>query len=206
MNYIKFLVVLLDEHLAGKYHIAELSKKLAKTCGIFSRSGICFQHPLWSHYIMPCSWPFYNKALFCGVKHLTHIEPLFKLQKRAVRAISHQPFLAHSLPIFNDLKLLRIVDIFNLTLLSFVYESVNMVAPVCFHNFFLLNSTLHCHNTRQSTCGDLPLANIKTSQYGLKSIQYLGAQVWNELPIAIKTSPSKFTFKKSLKFYILNAM
>ena len=36
----------------------------------------------------------------------SYIEPLFKLQKRAVRASSHQPFLAHSLPIFKDLKLL----------------------------------------------------------------------------------------------------
>ena len=90
-------------------------------------------------------------------------EPLFKLHRRAVRAISHQPFLAHSLPIFKDLKLLRIVDIFKLKLLSFVYQSVSMVAPVCFQNFFFLNSTLHCYNTRQSTRGDLFLANINTS-------------------------------------------
>ena len=92
----------------------------------------------------------------------SYIEPLSKLQKRAVRAISHQPFLAHSIPIFKDLKLLTVVDIFKLRLLSFVYESVNIVAPDCFHNFFSLNSTVHCYNTRQSTRGDLFLANINT--------------------------------------------
>ena len=129
---------------------------------------------------MLCSCPFYNMALLLGVKTFdSYIEPLSKLQKRAVRAISHQPFLVHSLPIFKDLKLLRVVDIFKLRLLSFVYESVNMVAPDCFHNFFFLNSTVHCHNTRQSTRGDLFLANINTS---------------------------KFTFKKSLKLHFLNAM
>ena len=90
------------------------------------------------------------------------IEPLFKLQIRAVRAICNQPSLAHSVPIFKDLKLLRIVDIFKLKLLSSVNESVNMVAPVCFHNFFFLNSTVHCHNTRQSTRGDLFLAKHVT--------------------------------------------
>ena len=136
----------------------------------------------------------------------SYIEALSKLQKRAVRAISHQPFLAHSLPIFKDLKLLRVVDIFKLRLLSFVYESVNMVGPDYFHNFFSLNSTVHCHNTKQSTRGDLFLANINTAQYGLKSIRYLGAKLWNELPIALRTSPSKFTFKKSLKLHFLNAM
>ena len=56
-----------------------------------------------------------------------YIEPLSRLQKRAVRAISNQPFLANSLPIFKDLKLLRIVDIIKLNLLPSVYESVTTV-------------------------------------------------------------------------------
>ena len=73
VKYIKFLGVLLDEHLDGRYHIAELSKKLARTCGIFLGSGIYFQQPLLSHYIMLCSCPSYNMALLLGVKHLIHI-------------------------------------------------------------------------------------------------------------------------------------
>jgi len=47
------------------------------------------------------------------------------------------------------------------------------------------------HNARQSTCGDLFLANINTSQNCLNSIPFLGAKLLNELPIAIRTSPSK---------------
>ena len=34
VKYIKFLGVLSDEKLTWKYHITELSKKLARTCGI----------------------------------------------------------------------------------------------------------------------------------------------------------------------------
>ena len=45
VKYIKFLGVLLDEHLDGRYHIVELSKKLAKTC------GICFE----IRYLLPTS-------------------------------------------------------------------------------------------------------------------------------------------------------
>ena len=33
--YVKFLGVLLDENLSWKYHLSELSKKLARTCGMF---------------------------------------------------------------------------------------------------------------------------------------------------------------------------
>ena len=36
-RYVKFLGVLLDENLSWKYHLSELSKKLARTCGMFSR-------------------------------------------------------------------------------------------------------------------------------------------------------------------------
>ena len=34
----------------------------------------------------------------------------------------------------------------------------------------------------------------------------MGAILWNELPIALRTSPSKFTFKKSLKLHFLNVL
>ena len=43
VKYIKFLGVLLDEHLTWRYHISELSKKLARTCGICVRLGASSQ-------------------------------------------------------------------------------------------------------------------------------------------------------------------
>ena len=58
----------------------------------------------------------------------SYIELLFKLQKRAVRAISHHSFFAHILPIFTDLNILRIADILKLRLLSFVYEAIDKSA------------------------------------------------------------------------------
>ena len=58
-------------------------------------------------YLLPTSTLItqYN-ALFMSFLQTfdSYIEPLFKLQKRAVRVISHQHFLAHSLPIFTELS------------------------------------------------------------------------------------------------------
>ena len=70
----------------------------------------------------------------------------------------------------------------------------------------LRDISLFLTHAQRSSSGDLFLANINTSQYGLKSIRYLGAKLWNELPIALRTSTAKFTFKKSLKLHFLNAM
>ena len=36
-KYVKFLAILLDENLSWKYHLIKLSKKLAGTCGMFSK-------------------------------------------------------------------------------------------------------------------------------------------------------------------------
>ena len=37
-SYVKFLEVLLDSNLSWKFHLAELSKKLARTAGLFSKT------------------------------------------------------------------------------------------------------------------------------------------------------------------------
>ena len=58
-----------------------------------------------------------------GQANTSYNEPIFKMQKRAVRAISNQNYLAYSLPIFRELKLLRLSDILKLKLLTFVVDT-----------------------------------------------------------------------------------
>ena len=59
-----------------------------------------------------------------GQTYASYIDPIFKLQKKAVRAISFQPRMSPSLPIFNDFKLLKLSELFELRLLTFVFDSV----------------------------------------------------------------------------------
>ena len=129
----------------------------------------------------------------------THIDPIFKLQKTAVRAISFQLRLSPSLPIFKDLKLLKLSDIFELRLLTFVF--VKKISPERVHNFFVFNSSVHQHCTRQATQGDLYLTRQNSLQYGLKSLRYLGAKLWNTLPAELRNAPSKISFQAKLKTY-----
>ena len=141
-----------------------------------------------------------------GQTFASYLEPLLKLQNRAVQAISHQTILAHSLPVSKDLKLLRIDDICKSMLLTFIYESINKLTHVYFHNFFYHNVSIHSHNTRHSICGDLFLVQRNTLQYGLRSIRYTGAKPWNGLPKTITSLSSKFLLKKHLKDFFLNVM
>ena len=77
-------------------------------------------------------------------------EPIFKLQKRAIRIILNQASCSHSLLLVKDLYLLRFSDIFKLKLQTFVYESTILLTPSYFHGYFSLNSAIHNYTTRQS--------------------------------------------------------
>ena len=139
-----------------------------------------------------------------GQTYASFIDPIFKLQKKAVRAISFQPRMSPSLPIFNDFELLKLSELFELRLLTFVFDSVNKTSPTCFHDFFLLNSSVHHYSTRQASQGDLYMSRKNSLQYGLKSIRYLAAKLWNELPVELRNASSKTLFKTKLKSYFLN--
>ena len=122
-------------------------QKACKSLWNLLRSGICFQQPLRSRYIMLFSCPSYNTALLPGAKHWIHILSHHLSYKKELSEQFHiNLFLAPSFPIFIDLKLLRSVGIFKLRLSSFVYESVNMVAPDFFQSLFSLSSTVRYHN------------------------------------------------------------
>ena len=206
-KYVKFLGILLDEHLSWKYHLSELTKKLARTCGILFKvrnllptsTLVSVYNALFLSFLQYC-------MVVWGQAYASYTEPIFKMQKRAVRAISNQSYLAHSLPIFRELTLLRLSDIFKLKLLTFVFESTNKIAPVCFHNFFSSNSSIHHYETRQSVRGDFYLVRKNTVQYGVKCIQYMGATLWNNLPVELRHSTSKFSFKKKVKVHLLHSI
>ena len=148
--YVKFLGVLLDESLSWKYHLSELSKKLARTCGMFFKVRhflpihvlVCLYNSLFSPFLQ-------YRILVWGLTYETYINPVLLLQKRALRAISFEHFTAPSTPIFSDLKILKLQDLFHVKLLSFVYECVNKISPSCFHSFFKLVESVHQYGTRQ---------------------------------------------------------
>ena len=181
--YVKFLGVLLDENLSWKYHLTELSKKLARTCGMFFKVrhflpiniSVCLYNSSFSPFLQ-------YGILVWGLTYETHINPVFLLQKRDIRAIAFEHFTAPTTPLFSDLKILKLHDLFQLKLLSFVYDCVNKISPSCCHSFFDLVQSVHQHCTGQATKNNIFLMQINTAQYGLQSVCYFVAKSWNDIP------------------------
>ena len=204
VKFIKFLGVLLDENISWKQHLNELSKKLARICGMFFkiRNFVPLNTLLCLYNALFLSFMQYGIIVW-GSTCITYVDPIFKLQKNIVRAISFEPFRSHSSPIFKDLTILKLSDVFHLKLLTFVYESIHKISPSCFHDFFCLSLYVHQYSTRQAIRGNIYLTQKNTVRYGLSSIRYLGAKLWNVLPDNIGTANSKLTFKSKLKTHFL---
>ena len=57
-------------------------------------------------------------------------------------------------------------------------------------------------SARQATRGNVFRNHKNSLQYGLKSIRYMGAEIWNDLQEILKNAATKFSFKNKLKQFI----
>jgi len=57
----------------------------------------------------------------------------------------------------------------------------------------------HSYHARHSHRGGVFLTHTNSLQNGLKSIRYMGANMWNDLPEELRNSPSTYSFKKHLE-------
>ena len=196
-EYIQYLGILVDSTLSWKPQITELSKKLARTTGMFfkKRHYVTSDTLKLLYYSLFYSFISYGIVVW-GLTHPTILDCLFRLQKRVVRAISFKDIYAHSNPLFYKLKLLKLFDIHTLNLLSLVYECQNNQSIQPFDDYFTPLYSVHNYNTRQAFKGDIYVPDTNTTQYGKRSARYTGSILWNSLDLFIRQSPSSFVFKK----------
>ena len=71
-----------------------------------------------------------------------------KLQKRALRIMTNSKYNAHTDPLFKQLHLLKVKDIFDVQCLKFWYKFVNKKLPNYFRDMFKYNYELHEIGTR----------------------------------------------------------
>ena len=145
----------------------ELCKKLSRTGGIFFKVNnllptnilISLSNFLFLSFL-------HYRIIVWGLTLEVHTKPIYLLQKKIFRVIAFESFASSSTPTFSELKILKFYDLFELKLLIFVYKSINMISPICFHNFFDTLTSVHQYDIRQATEGDIFIVRKNTLQYG----------------------------------------
>ena len=125
------------------------------------------------------------------------IEPLFKLQKKAVRLVNNSKYLDHSDPIFNSLKILTVHKVFKLNCLIFKYKCLKKDKFPDFKNRFKKNSCFCSYSTRIGHLYRIPDERLDVCR---NSYFVQGLTHWNLLDDEVKSSTSLATFKKKISF------
>ena len=86
-----------------------------------------------------------------------NIQRLETLQKKAIRAITHSDYNAHSKPIFKDLQLLSFDDSFKYKVASLMWDFDHDNLPSAFSTLFSKRNNDHDHLTRMATSDKLTI-------------------------------------------------
>ena len=160
----KFFGVLLDSNLNWKPHITELSKKLARTVGVFFkiRHFVPFDTLKLLYYSLFYAFVSYGIAVW-GLTHKTLINTVFLIQKKILKAVTFSDTTVHSDPTFSRLRLLKVGDIFQIHLLSLMYDCYHGLAPSYFSSYFTPVVSMHHYDTTLAQdCGTLCLHQLET--------------------------------------------
>ena len=106
---------------------------------------------------------------------------------------------------FFDNKLLKFDDIICVEQLKLVFDFKNKNLPIELLDLFKLNSDINSHITRNVSKGGIFVPQVKTTNFGIKSLRYSAAVLWNDF---IKANEINITeagiSKKYLKEYFVS--
>ena len=135
---------------------------------------------------------YYCTPIWCNT-YPTHLLPLFRLQKKIIRIITNSDYFAHTQPLFQETKSLKLFDINKLQISTYMYKKVK-------NDTDMPLQPQHAYFTRNNEKLRIPAHNLTLFQH---SLSYSGPKTWNSIPNSIKILPSIHSFKKQFKKHTL---
>ena len=198
----KFLGVIIDDKLNWKDHVSFVCRKGARGLGVIIKARKVLRNESLKNLCYSFIYPYliyWNQVWGSACK--TNIEPLFILQKKALRIITGVHPRSPSGPLFCQLKFLNCENIFKYLVGRLMYR-VYHEELTTLQFLFIKNSDIHMHGTRQRGHYHIPLCR---TNLGKSSLRYFGALLWNKVLNAdINPNVSDFIFSRNLKTAICN--
>lgn len=191
---VKFLGITLEENLSWSTHIGKLCNKISRSIFILNRLKRLFPF----HILRTLYFALVHCHLIYGIHiwgNSSHVNKLFKLQKKAIRIINKAPYNCHTDPLFHANLILKIKDIYHLQASVFMHDYKNHRLPTAFNGFFQDLPDSH-RTTRQAN--NIYIKRSRTnfsSNLPFKNIPH----IWNNLNVSTKTITNRNQFKNKLK-------
>ena len=138
----KFLGVIIDKSLRFDVHVSVLCRKLSKTADIFNRLKNILPTDILIKLYYSLIYPYflYCNSVWYGT-HGVHLHPLMLIQKRIIRSIKRETYLAHTCPLFKTCNILKLQDVRTFLLPQHIFKN---------RNIFITYNDAHIYNTRQA--------------------------------------------------------
>ena len=199
----KFLGVYISSNLSWNKHIDLVVNKISKNVGIIAKVRhilpVSNTRTLYLTLVEP--YLSYCNIIWAHDSNTVRLDKIFKIQKRYVRMMTFSDFRAHSGPLFKQLSIMSVYDLYKYQLAIFMFKNANGMIPATHRFKFELNSDLHDYNTRNKSNYHMFHCRTKCRQ---NIALELGLRLWNSLPHQIISIPLLIPFKRSIRAFILN--
>jgi hypothetical protein len=109
---VKYLGILIDSNLNWKSHIASICRKIKRSIGMLSKLRYYVPLKILVNPYYALIHPFLTHGIIAwGNTYATTLQPLFILQKKAMRIMTFSKYDQHSSPLFKKLKIIKLFDL-----------------------------------------------------------------------------------------------
>ena len=122
--------------------------------------------------------------------------------EKSVRNICNATYNAHTGTLFKQLRIPKLVDIYNSQLCKLMYLCINGTFPCPLQMVFKRNSDVHSYPTR---IAHDPHFVARTNHFFSKFFMYQAPVAWSKLPVLTKSCRTIQTFNYHVKRYFINA-
>ena len=178
---IKYLGIIIDSNLNWKKQVKSISIKMKRSIVILSKLRYYVHLDILISLYYSFMYPFlkYGPVVW-GNTYPTNINPLFILQKRAVRTMTFCKFDEHSSPLFKQTNILKLSDLIKFQISIFMYKFHKNQLPRCSIAIFCQSAKykiivqgyplrIHMHFQKQ----ELIMANSELNSLELKCGMHL---------------------------------
>ena len=190
---------MIDQNLNFYDHITKVRTKISKAVGILNRAKHFLSEKVKKQLYFALIHPHlvYGVHIWGAIPN-SHLQPLIKLQKRAIRIICNTKWNASTSNLFKKLHIQNIETIYKFQVLCIMYKALNLELPPRIQ--YRIKPVQHGRNTRQSVMDFTVVRKANRVQNMRLSIS--GPYFWNVLPFNIRSIVTFKKFKTKLKEYL----
>lgn len=201
VSQIKFLGVIIDNKLTWKSHIKYVQSKVSKCIAIINKAKYILNykslHMLYCSLVLP-------HFIYCievwGNNYKTSLQPLYILQKRAIRNIFKAGYSDHTNILFLNSKLLKLPDLVKFYTGQLMYKARNNTLPVNIQKLFTQREG--GYYLRGNDIFKQP--TVRTVRKSM-CVSVCGVKLWNTLGTHVKQCLNIQLFKTKLKDHFLSS-